>query len=155
MANRKLDISKISQIVMLASTTDMPNYEIAKQFGISPRRVGQIINEHKGTIDEKLHDNIMLAIDSATGTSVASRAWRMKQYEKDLIKLDHQHTPDAINARTKILGQVAKELGDVEPVQHSIKAEVSHIIGIDMNRALPASATPAITAEVIEITDGS
>jgi hypothetical protein len=153
MSNNKLTLMEKSQIVTLAATSKLTHAQIAGQFGVSARRVGQLVQEHMGTVTQAQHDNMMLAIEGATGSSVASKTWRMKQYERDLVKLDHHHTPDAVNARTKILGQVAKELGDIAPVQHNIRAEVSHIIGIDMQRALGSSAQ-VVSSEVLEITDG-
>lgn len=156
MAYNKLTPKQRQDIVVAVNTSGRPNYEIAAEYGISASRVGQIAREYKDQADQYIADGILRALENASGSSIGDRAWRMRQYERDLIKLDQFHTPDAVSARAKILGAVAKELGQVAPARHEVKAEVSHIIGIDMQRAVSGVTPPVIDATVVsEITDGN
>ena len=132
MANNKLTAQDRIEILNLAATSKLSNMEIAKQFNVTPTRVGQIVKASKPVVDRAIDDAVYEAVQNATGKQIMHKEWRMREYERDLLKLDGQYTSDAVNARTRLLGQVAKELGDIAPSQHQYTAEVSHrIIGID------------------------
>lgn len=157
MAYIKLTTAERQEIARLAVTTRMQHQEIAAQFGISGSRVGQIVKQFAPTVDSAENDAIYDAVKNATGRNILSKEWRFQQYERDLNKLDQQYTSDAVNVRTRILAEVAKEVGDIAPSQHHYTAEVSHIIGVDMQRFLSASTVPALTASDIvdaEVIDG-
>jgi len=133
--DRRKKLSAIDEINMIhdLACTPLSQREIAKKYDVTPARVSQFKQEHLALIDQKMTE----AWDNATGERVRSQEWRMREYEKDLIKMDNKRSPEFVKVRAQILKQIAEEYGQIAPRTQIAIIPAQHIvIGVDIDEDL-------------------
>lgn len=105
--------------------------ELALKYGVTEGRISQF----KSECEQEIESIAEKALEQVTGELIKNQNWRLKEYERDLAKLEGYRSPDAVRARTQILRQVAEEMGQLPPrMAVAIQVAEHHYHGVDIDQ---------------------